>query len=93
MLPQGFNIGIGDGGRGAGQFFGVGAESQVRGRKGSLRPISGDEMDKIIRFGFIGQTKIVGDLSTEVVGVGTGSVEAMVNGRNNGGEHFPLGAA
>lgn len=42
-------------------------------------------MDELIRLGGVGQAKIVGNLSTEVVSVGAGSVEAVVEGGNDGG--------
>ena len=47
-------------------------------------------MYEVIGFGFVCQAKIVGDLGTEVVGVGAGSVEAVVEGGDDGGQHLSL---
>lgn len=48
-------------------------------------------MDKVIGFRVISNAKI-GDLSPEVVGVGTASVETVVVCRDNGCQHLPLSA-
>ena len=48
-------------------------------------------MDKGI--GLFRRDELSGDLGTEVVGVGLGSVTAAPFGRDHGGQHLPLGAA
>ena len=42
-------------------------------------------MDEEISFVIVCQAKIVSDLSTEVVGVGADSVDAVINGRYHDG--------
>lgn len=72
-------------GRGIGEFFGVGAEGQIRWGERSLPPVGRYQMHELIGFGSVGQVKIVGDLSPEIVGVGASSVEAVVEGGDDGG--------
>lgn len=50
-------------------------------------------MDNAIRFVFISQMPIIGDLSPEVVRVSANSVEAVVGSRDDNGQHLPLAAA
>ena len=49
-------------------------------------------MGEAVSFVLVGNAK-VGDLSTEVVGVGPSSIETVVVRRDDGGEHLPLAAA
>lgn len=63
---------------GEGEFFGVGTEGAIRGCKRGRFPILCNVMYQPIRRGRICQTKIAFNLSTEVVGVGPRSVNAVV---------------
>ena len=85
MLAQGGYIVVVALGWGQGEFFGVGAQSQVgRGERGQA-PVGRHPMHQLVGRGGVCQAKIVGDLSTEVVSVGTRSVKAVVEGGHNGG--------
>jgi hypothetical protein len=50
-------------------------------------------MDNPVRFPIVGQAPIVGDLGPEVIGVSPNSVDAVVGGGDDHGQHLPLAAA
>ncbi len=57
-----------------------------------MLPIRRNLMGEAVGFGLVNNTKI-SDLSTEVMGVGTPSVEAVVLRRDDNRQHLALAAA
>jgi hypothetical protein len=93
MLAQGVEINGRHLVRCSRQLFGVSAQGCVYRAQWRLPPIRSQQMYQTIRFGLVRYTPIVGDLSPEVVRMSANSVEAMINGRNDHGQHLALAAA
>lgn len=91
VVTQFIEIGSGHGSGGGGHFDRIGAEGAIRRRQRGRPPVGGNVMDKAIGCRFVGNAKI-GDLSPEVVGVGTASVEAVIVRRDHGCQQLPLAA-
>lgn len=77
---------------GFGELLGVGAERYIGRRQGGFAPIATNVMHQQIGLDFVGNPKIFGDLSTEVMRMRPSSVEAVVDGRGDRGQHFALTA-
>lgn len=77
---------------GFGELLGVGAERYIGRCQGCFAPIATNMMDQQIGLGVVGNPKIFGDLSTEVMRMRPSSVEAVVDGRSDRSQHFALTA-
>jgi len=75
---------------GFGELLGIGAERYIGRRQGGFAPITTNMMHQQIGLDFVGNPKIFGDLSTEVMRMRPSSVEAMIDGRGNRSQHFAL---
>lgn len=91
VRAQGFQVRRGDGVLAAGEFDRVAAQGAVRVGQGSRGPIGGHALNPGVGFGRRGEEVL--DLGTEVVGVGTSSVDTAQFCRHNCGQHLPLGTA
>lgn len=91
-LAQGLEVGRAHARRIAAQLLRVGAERLVLRREAGPAPVRGDPRDEAIRLGLVLDPE-VGDLGTEVVGVGAESVDAVVGHGGDHGEHLALAAA
>jgi hypothetical protein len=77
---------------GFGELLGVGTERYIGSRQIGFAPITTNVMHQQIGLGFVGNPKIFGDLSTEVMRMRPSSVEAVIDGRGDRGQHFALTA-
>ncbi len=75
----------------AGEFDRVAAQGAVGVSQKSRAPIGRHTLDPGVGFGGCGEEVL--DLGTEVVGVGTSSVDTAQLCRHNCGQHLPLGPA
>jgi len=75
-----------------GELLGVCAERHIGRRQGGFAPITTNMMHQQIGLDFVGNPKIFGDLSTEVMRMRPSSVEAVIDGRGDRGQHFALTA-
>ena len=92
VRAQGLDVRLGDAGGRAGEFLRQFAQGAVCRAEGGGAPVGGDKSDEAVGFFLIGNAEIPGDLGTEVVGVRARSVDAVVGGGDDGGDHFPLAA-
>ncbi len=77
---------------GFGELLGVGTERYIGSRQIGFAPITTNVMYQQIGLDFVGNPKIFGDLSTEVMRMRPSSVEAVIDGRGDRGQHFALTA-
>ena len=75
-----------------GELLGVCTERHIGRRQGGFAPIATNMMHQQIGLDFVSNSKIFGDLSTEVMRMRPSSVEAVVDRRGNRGQHFALTA-
>lgn len=91
VRAQGVQVGRGDVVLVACEFDRMAAQGAVRVGQGSCAPIGGYALDPGVGFGRRGEELL--DLGTEVVGVGTSSVDTAQFCRHNCSQHLPLGTA
>ncbi len=75
-----------------GEFFGVGTKRYILWSEGGFAPVATDVMHNQVSGLFVANSKVTFDLSTEVMSMRTPSVEAVVDRRRDGRQHFALTA-
>ncbi|MEY2846604.1 MAG: hypothetical protein RL076_2150 [Chloroflexota bacterium] len=75
-----------------GEFLGIGTQRHILWGESGLAPIATDVVDEQIGGCGISYAKITFDLSTEVMRMRAPSVEAVIDRRGDGGQHFALTA-
>lgn len=76
--PQGLNVVGAHLRRVEDELLGEGAQGGVNWREGRLAPVGGDLVDQPVGGRLVGEIEVADDLGTEVVGVGSRSVDAAV---------------